>query len=124
MENFMLALKTGLRFQFKGNLSTEDLFSLSLADLDALYKSLRRLLRSNEEESLLVVESHEDAETRLKVEIVKAIVADKLADREATKARIEKAAQKQKLLEVLARKQDASLEQMTEDQIKAALAAL
>ena len=124
MENFMLALKTGLRFQFRGNLTTEDLFSLSLTDLDALYKSLKRQLRSNEEESLLDEANPADAETRLKIEIVKAIVADKLADRDAVKARVEKAAQKQKLLEVLARKQDASLEQMTEDQIKAALAAL
>ena len=35
-------LKNKFRFEFKGLISTEDLFDLTLADLDAIYKSLKK----------------------------------------------------------------------------------
>lgn len=39
---FITALAQKLRFPFKGSISTEDLFSLGLTDLDALYKNLKK----------------------------------------------------------------------------------
>ncbi len=124
MELFMQSTKMGLRFPFNGNLSTEDLWALSLENLDALYRKLRRQIKDSGEDSLLTTISQSDTETQIKVEVVKAVVAAKLADRDAAKALTARNAQKQKLLEVLARKQDAALEQMTAKQIEAALAEL
>ena len=39
---FITALAQKLRFPFKGSISTEDLFSLGLTDLDTLYKNLKK----------------------------------------------------------------------------------
>ena len=46
-------LKNKFRFEFKGLISTEDLFDLTLADLDAIYKSLKKEESDLQGDSLL-----------------------------------------------------------------------
>lgn len=69
---FEKALRLGLRFQTtKGNLPTEDLWALSLPQLNELAKSLKKALKLQEDvEDYLQDTSEEDTITQLKFDIV------------------------------------------------------
>ena len=60
MNIFEYAVENKLRFPYKGNISTEDLYSLSVSDLDMIYKTLKREAKRNGEESLLATKSNDD----------------------------------------------------------------
>lgn len=110
---FEYAVENKLRFPFKGSIAVEDLFDLSVESLDLIYKSLNRERTKVNEDSLLKSKSVEDTVLSVKIEIVKYIVAKKLAQIEVNKLAIEKKEKKNKILEVLARKQDESLQNMS-----------
>ena len=110
---FEYAVENKLRFPFKGSITVEDLFDLSVESLDLIYKSLNRERTKVNEDSLLKSKSVEDTVLSVKIKIVKYIVAKKLAQIEANKLAIEKKEKKNKILEVLARKQDESLQNMS-----------
>lgn len=110
---FEYAVENKLRFPFKGSITVEDLFDLSVESLDLIYKSLNRERTKVNEDSLLKSKSVEDTVLSVKIEIVKYIVAKKLAQIEVNKLAIEKKEKKNKILEVLARKQDESLQNMS-----------
>ena len=93
---FEIALRTKARFPFKGQVSTEDLWDLSVRDLDTIFKALNSQKKRVSEESLLSVTTSEDEELELKIEIIKHIVSVKLAEAEAKLLAKEKKAQKQK----------------------------
>lgn len=107
---FEYAVKNKLRFSFKGMISTEDLFDLSLADLDSIFKTLNKEAKQSEEESLLSIKSKVDEELEVKIEIVKSIVATKLKEKEDREKSAEKKAQKQKIMSIIASKQDEALQ--------------
>lgn len=109
MENlFLLASKTKLRFQTsKGVLSTEDLWDLNLQNLDSIYKTLSRKMREIEEESLL--KTKVDTEVELQIAILKHIVSSKLEEKAILKARSENKEKREKLLSIMAQKQDQEL---------------
>ena len=111
-----------LRFPFtKGLVTLEDLFDLSVENLDSIYKALRKQAKVEDEESLLATKSKESSELQIKIEIVKDIVADKQAALAARKAAAEKKAQNQKIAEIIARKENAELENKSIDELKAML---
>lgn len=112
------AAKMKLRFQTeRGNLSVEDLWKLSLQDLDKVAINLSEELENTPKKSFISEVTTTDAVTTLKFDIVKDIIADKLTEKvekeNATKKREEKA----KLLDLLARKQAQNLETMSEEDI-------
>ena len=49
---FEYAAKNAIRFNFRGNITTEDLYNLRLDELDAVYKDLNRTRKAQTEESL------------------------------------------------------------------------
>lgn len=107
---FELAVRKKYRFPFKGQISVEDLWDLSVTNLDSVFKTLNKEKKQNEEESLLSAKSEEDKEVENKIEIVKYIVAVKqseIAERVASK---EKAQRNQKIAAIIERKQDEALE--------------
>ena len=59
---FERAAMNKYRFPYKGQISVEDLWDLSLPGLDSVFKQLNKLKKANEEESLLEVKSAEDVE--------------------------------------------------------------
>ena len=79
---FKVANKRKYRFNYKGQISVEDLWDLSVEELDKIYKSLKAKQKDASEESLLQTVSKEDKELLNKIEIIKTIVADKLAAKE------------------------------------------
>jgi ribosomal protein L29 len=107
---FEYALRHKFRFQFKGVITVEDLWDLSIEDLDTLYKSLRKQLKNSEEESLLAKKNPDDEILSRKIDIVKYIFETKQA--EANMKLLEKARkeQRQKIMSIMAAKQDEELQ--------------
>ena len=107
---FEYATRNKVRFPFKGLISVEDLWDLSLTNLDSIYKTLNKQVKQSEEESLLNTKTTVDKELDVQVAIVKHIVAVKLAEQEAREKASAKKAQKQKIMAIIASKQDEALQ--------------
>lgn len=99
----------------------EDLWDLSLESLDSIYKSLKKQQKENDGESLLTTVSKEDKVLAEKIEIVKAIVVDKLEAQEKAKNAAKKRAENQRILEIMADKKDAALKEKTLEELQAML---
>jgi hypothetical protein len=113
MSIYKEGLRQGLRFEYKGLLSIEQLMrDLSLEELDGIFQRLNAQKKLRSEESLLASKTAESTELDLKIEIVKDIVATLLQEQADRKEAASKSAQKQKLLEVINRKRDSQLENM------------
>ncbi len=107
---FEYAVRNKVRFPFKGTISTEDLWDLSLTNLDSIYKILNKQIKQSNEESLLNTKTQTDEELEVQIAIVKHIVSTKLAEQEAREKASAKKAQKQKILAVMSAKQDEALQ--------------
>lgn len=121
MNMFEVATRSKMRFPFRGLISVEDLWDLSVQNLDIIFKSLNSALKQVQEESLLNTKTKEDKELDMKIEIVKHIVEVKLEEENSRlKAKAQKE-QKQKIMEILSAKQDESLQNKSIDELKAML---
>lgn len=128
MNIFEQASKLKLRFQSnRGDLSTEDLWDLPLTskqgfDLDTVAKTVNSTLKTVTEESFVKVTNNPaQAICELRLEIVKHVIAVKLAANEEARLKAAKAAEREKLLGALADHQDAALKALTPEQIQARL---
>lgn len=121
---FESATRSKMRFPFKGMISVEDLWDLSLTNLDSVFKTLNAEVKKFEEESLLHTKSKEDEEISNKIEIVKYIVNVKLNEKKKRENDIKNAETRQKLLEIKAKRQNAALENMSDEELDKALAEL
>ena len=110
---FESATRKKIRFNYKGSCSVEDLWDLTIKELDSIFKELNFNLKQQKEESLLDVKTVSDEILDLKIAIVKHIVEVKLTEQEAKKVSVFKAAQKQKLMGIIESKQDAALKEMS-----------
>jgi hypothetical protein len=116
-EMFEIAIRNKMRFPFRGLASVEDLYDLSVNDLDSIFKTLNSELKQVKEESLLDTKTKQDKELDIKIEIVKHIVEVKLEEAKLRlKAKAQKE-QKQKILEILSSKQDESLQNKSIDEL-------
>lgn len=109
---FEIATRNRYRFNYKGVMTVEDLWSLRVEDLDAIFKALNRQKKTADEDSLLATKSAEDTELANKIELVKYIVSVKLAEAADRVSAAEKKAQRDKILEIVAKKKDKALEDM------------
>ena len=107
---FEVAVRSKVRFPFKGLISVEDLFDLSVESLDNIFKTLNSQVKQAKEESLLTARTKQDEELTLKVEIVKHVVKVKLEEEAARLHAREQREKKQKIMEIMANKQDADLQ--------------
>lgn len=119
------ALRTKLRFSTtKGKLTTEDLFDLSLIDLNNLAIALDKKLSETPRKSFISDITPDTQEDELRFNIVKDVITLKLAERNAAQNAKAKAAEKAQLLEVLHRKKNEALENLSVAEIEAKLAEL
>lgn len=109
---FEIATRNRYRFNYKGVMTVEDLWSLRVEDLDAIFKMLNRQKKTSDEDSLLATKSAEDQDLANKIDIVRYIVSVKLADAADRVSAAEKKAQRDKILEIVAKKKDKALEDM------------
>lgn len=121
---FEVATRNNYQFPFRGMINVIDLWDLSLTNLDSVFKTLNAESKKSQEESLLVTKTKEDEENSNKIEIVKHIVSVKLAEKKAREDAKKNAEKRQRLLEIKAKRQDAALENMSDEELDKALAEL
>ena len=120
MENqniFELASRMKIRFAYRGMITVEDLWDLSVQELDRIFQKLNKALKESKEESLLSPQAKEDSELNVQVAIVRHIVEVKLAESAIALAAVERKAKKEKILSILADKQDDSLRNMSSEDL-------
>ena len=116
---FEKASRIKLRFDTdKGYLATEDLWDLSLFGLNRLAKSLNKVLKESAEEDFLGETSAEDILTKLQFNLVLHILEVKKAEVKARKEASSRKAEREKIMGVLAKKQDDALETLSEEDLK------
>lgn len=112
---FEKASRLKLRFDSdKGLLHVEDLWDLPLQGLNVIAKGLNKELKSSEEEDFLEEKSAGDRIIKLKFDIVLHIIKTKKSEAEKRADASEKRARKEKLMNILEKKQDAGLEEKSE----------
>lgn len=115
---FEYAVRNKVRFPFKGMISVEDLWDLSLTNLDSIYKILNKQVKQSEEESLLTTKNSVDTELEVQIEIIKHIVSVKLKEQEAREKAVAKNAQKQKIMSIIATKEDEALQNSSVEDLR------
>lgn len=121
---FQYAAKHKLRFPYKGACATEDLYKLSLEELDGIYGKLKVEEKDSQQVESLLTPVKVDKDLEVKIAIIKNIVEEKKAEKEkAEKAAVRKA-ERQRLLDALAGKEAEELSKATKDEILDKLAAL
>lgn len=119
---FEIATRNKYRFPYvKGLVTVEDLWDLSVENLDVIFKELNAQVKTQKEESLLntVTKSKKEAELENKIEIVKHIVSVKLAEREKKAKEKERREYKQKILQLIEEKKDKALGDLSVEQLEA-----
>lgn len=121
---FEYATRHALRFPFKGNISTEELWQLSLTNLDTVFKTLNKEVKQSNEESLLATKTKEDEEIDIKITIVKHIFETKKAEMAARLVEKENKEKLQKLAAIKAQKEDEALYAMSIEELEKAMSEL
>lgn len=106
---FEKAVKGKYRFPYKGQIAVEDLYDLPLGSLDTVFKTLNAEVKKTDEESLLQTKSEKDDILSTKIEIVKYIFNEKLEEKKNRQEAVERKEKKQKIMQVIATKQDEAL---------------
>lgn len=128
---FEYAARNKLRFASqRGDITVEQLWDVPLRsndgfNLNAVAKSANEAVKAINEESFVETTrttAHARVETAF--EVVKHIIDAKLADEAAAKKRTENKQRREKLLTVLAEKQDGKLSEMSERELKKQIAEL
>ena len=118
---FEVAVRTKMRFPFKGQISVEDLWDLSVENLDSIFKTLNSQLKQAKEESLLTTRTKQDQELDTKIEIIKHIVSVKQEEENQRLKAKEQREKKQKIMEIMANKQDVDLQNKSLEELQSML---
>lgn len=118
------ALSKKLRFEYKGLISIEDLFDLSLNELDEIYRKLKKELdeyKQYSEDSLLNKDDEKDEtseELQLKIDVVTAVFNHIKKQQEELQRKIALQNQRDKILGIIADKQDEELSNKSISELK------
>lgn len=122
---FEKASRLKLRFETKrGNVMVEDLWDIPLLAindgvcLDDIAKSLNKALKESEEESFVVEKSEISSIIELKFSIVKRVIKTKLHDKEEEENAVARKAKKEKILSIMAEKEDDALKNKSVTSLK------
>lgn len=122
MENFKLASQQKLRFQTnKGLLSTEQLWDLSLTDLDTLAVALEAEHKESGKKSFLTKTSVKDKTAKLRFDVVLDVLNTKLEEQQIAAEAREIKEHNRKILQLISEKQDESLKGKSIKQLEAML---
>ena len=117
-KKFEFASRNKLRFNYRGLITVEDLWDHNVRELDHIYKGLMSEKKETETDSLIEKQS-ENTILETEIELVKYVFNTKVEEAEAMTKKAENAAKKQKILAILARKQDAELENKSAEELEA-----
>lgn len=127
---FERATKDKLRFDTNfGNITVEDLWDLPLTDsmstsLDDVAKGLNKKIKENGDESFVTKKSTGSGVIELKFDIVKHIIAVRLEEIKKVENALIVKAKKEKILSIIATKEDESLGAVSVEDLKTMLAEL
>ena len=107
---YKLASKQKVRFQTsKGSLGVENLWDLSITELDVLAVSLEDEYKESGKKSFLVKKSEKDKTAKLKFDIVLDILTTKIEEQEVLANAQEVKAHNQKIMGLIQEKKEESL---------------
>lgn len=116
------ALQKKLRFKTnKGMITTEDLFDLSLQNLNTLAIMLDKKVNEAPKKSFIEDLPTEENDDELRFTIVKDVINIKLKARKDNIDKAQKDAQKKRIAELIAKKQDEALEGKSIEELQAML---
>jgi hypothetical protein len=122
MDNFKLASQQKLRFQTsKGLLTTEQLWDLSLDELDALAVSLETEHKESGKKSFLTKTSVKDKTAKLRFDVALDILHTKVDEAQAASEALEIKEHNKKIIALIADKKDESLKGKSIKQLEAML---
>jgi hypothetical protein len=125
---FLAASRRQLRFNTtRGQITTEDLWLLSLKSLDAIAVAIDELVQTGRKSFLEnpdTRQSEADADSTLRLEILKAVITVKQDENKARLAESTKSAQRDFIKSLLEKKKIGAMESMSEEELQAQLAAL
>lgn len=131
MELFEKITRTKVRFpSTRGDMTVENLWDMPLSakngfDLDTVAKAVNADLKAQAEESFVETSANpRKAVLQLQLDVLKHIITVKQAENAAARAASDNAAKRNKLMEILGKKQDEALESLTPDQLAAEIAKL
>ena len=128
--NFIEALKNGYRYEsVRGLITTQDLYSVPLTgkdgfDLDSIARSIYNKIKESEEMSFVSSPTKANKELESKLEIVKFIIADKIADAKAKSEAVAVAAERKRIKDLIADKRLSKESELSLEDLEAKLAAL
>jgi hypothetical protein len=119
---FELATRKKFRFKMdKGFVTTEDLWDLKLEDLNRIAVSLNKQIKESSDESFIKTKSSADKDLQAHFDVVKHIIDVKLAEKEAKLVAIEREEKRERLRDLIAKKELSALESKTLDELRAEL---
>lgn len=119
MESFKQASKQKLRVQTnKGLLSTEQLWDLSLSDLDNLAVSLEEAYNNSKGKSFLTKKTVKDKDIKLQFDVVYEILQSKVEDNNALLEAKDRKEHNAKIDALIAEKQDEELKGLSVKQLE------
>ena len=130
-EKFEKLIRTKGRFDSpQGQLTAEDLYDIPLtssrgkANLDDVARQLSKQVREAETESFVIKPPKADESSLLKFEVVKHIIAVRLAENEAASALAANKEKKQQLLQLIVQKENEQLAGQSIDDLRKMVEAL
>jgi hypothetical protein len=126
MNLFEQAVRSKFRFQTpQGQITAEDLFDLPLtsrtgrANLDDIAKGLHRELKASDEQVSFVTETKSNTDgLQAKFDLVKQVIQNKVEEKQALEASAERAEKRQRLLALIAQKEDQALAETSLDDLR------
>lgn len=120
---FEIASQYKFRYPWKGMITTEDLWDLNMNQLDAVYQALSKEMNALKDgDSLLSTTSadvfNKKQDLTTKIELVKYVFNSKQQAAELNRIAAERSAKKQRIMDILAQKQENALQNMSEDELK------
>lgn len=120
--NFEKASRIKLRFATsKGQLSTEDLWDLSLESLDTIAINVDKQLDTTSKKSFIGKRNTKNTELELALDILKHVIQVKLDEKDAKAKRADKAARAAELRQLIAEKSNDELKNSSKDDLLAKL---
>ena len=115
------ASKLKLRFQTnRGVLSAEQLWDLSQTDLSNAVKAVKKILKKTDDDELSFLEDSKvvDVENQLRFDILKDVYLTKKKEAEELRDAAETKAHNQKILTLIAEKQEGKLKEMSIEELE------
>lgn len=94
------------------------MWDLRVEDLDQIFKTLHAKQKQSQEESLLNTKNKEEELIDIQIAIIKYIVVVKLAEKEAQKKAAENKAKKQKIMAIMAARDEKALENSSDEELR------